>query len=107
MTVSGSPRPSLRQPSLFSVTWYTCVFAGWGLLAVAVHALTTAPVRAAGAPLVMTAVLLVVLELRPVVASGRHDPQGVVMSTAFVIAMLLMWGLWPAVVTLSVASFCS
>ena len=29
--------------------------------------------------------------------AGRFDPQGTVTSTAFVLAMLYLWGFWPAV----------
>src|SRR5450432_3755826 len=46
---------------------------------------------------VLLAVLLVLGELRPVVASGDYDADGVSVSTAFVFAMLLIWGLAPAI----------
>ena len=35
-------------------------------------------------------------ELRPVRTAGSYDPQGTVTSTAFVFAILYLWGLWPA-----------
>ncbi|HET6209935.1 MAG TPA: EAL domain-containing protein [Jatrophihabitans sp.] len=77
---------------------------GWGLLAIAVRQVATTTVLHAGAPLAMTAVLLVVLELRPLVQGSGHDPQGVVMSTAFACAILFLWGGWPALVVVSIAS---
>jgi diguanylate cyclase (GGDEF)-like protein len=56
---------------------------------------------------VMTAVLLVVLELLPLVQGRGHDPQGVVMSTPFTFAMMSMWGVWPAVIMVAIASMAS
>ena len=52
----------------------------------------------------MTAGLLIILELLPLVAGRGHDPQGVVMSTAFLCAMLFIWGVWPAIVCVGIAS---
>ncbi|HSK21823.1 MAG TPA: GGDEF domain-containing protein, partial [Egicoccus sp.] len=37
-------------------------------------------------------VIVVLAELRPVVASGRLDPDGVSLSTAFLFAVMLAWG---------------
>ena len=96
-------RPSLRALSTFSVVWWTSVLGGWTLLVLACIRVAHAPMIDAG-PLVMTATLLVLLELRPLIQGRGHDPQGVVMSTAFVCAMLILWGLMPAVVVLSLAS---
>src|SRR5471032_335268 len=46
---------------------------------------------------VLLAVLLVLGELRPVVATGEYDADGVSVSTAFVFAMMLIWGPAPAI----------
>ncbi|MDP9394547.1 MAG: EAL domain-containing protein [Actinomycetota bacterium] len=105
--MSAPMRPSLRRLSLSSVTWHLSVWVGLGVLAAACAAVSTGEIRAAGAALAMTAVLLVVLELRPIIASGSHDPQGVALSTAFIFAMLLMWGLWPAIIVQTIATVCS
>ena len=43
------------------------------------------------------AALVLLGELTPVMTAGRYDPQGTVTSTAFVLAMLYLWGFWPAV----------
>ncbi len=102
--MSSDSRPSLRTASLFTLFWYPSVILGWSLLVYAVHAVAVSSLSVAGAPLAMTAVLLVVLELRPLVQGRGHDPQGVVMSTAFTCAILFLWGLWPAVVVISIAS---
>ncbi|MDQ2835897.1 MAG: EAL domain-containing protein [Actinomycetota bacterium] len=97
-------RPSFGRLSLFALSWYPSVVLGWGLLAIAIAQVSTSTLVKAGAPLAMTAVLLVVLELRPLVQGSDHDPQGVVMSTAFACAILFLWGLWPALVVVSIAS---
>ncbi|MEO7979627.1 MAG: bifunctional diguanylate cyclase/phosphodiesterase [Sporichthyaceae bacterium] len=49
-----------------------------------------------GAPLALIAGLVLIAELRPVVTAGSYDPQGVTVSTAFVFAILVTWGPWPA-----------
>ena len=96
---------SLRTFTLSSVTWYASVPVGWALILLAIYrvAATVANVEQ-GAAFVMTAGLLIILELLPLVAGRGHDPQGVVMSTAFLCAMLFMWGVWPAIVCVGIAS---
>jgi len=89
---------------MFTAFWYPSVVLGWLALALAIRAMVGANLREAGAPLAMTAVLLVVLELRPLIQGRGHDPQGVVMSTAFACAILFLWGPWPAIVVVSIAS---
>jgi diguanylate cyclase (GGDEF)-like protein len=95
---------SIRTVSLSSLVWYGSVLLGWTLIGFGVAHVATAPIVASGAPLAMTAVVLVVLELLPLVQGRGHDPQGVVMSTAFVCAMLFLWGPWPAIILLAIAS---
>ncbi|MEO6503659.1 MAG: EAL domain-containing protein [Jatrophihabitantaceae bacterium] len=90
---------------MFTLFWYPSVLLGWAALAIAVRSVASSDLREAGAPLAMTAVLLVVLELRPLIQGRGHDPQGVVMSTAFACAILFLWGPWPAIVVVSFASF--
>jgi diguanylate cyclase (GGDEF)-like protein len=105
--VEARARPSFFAPSLFSAVWWLSVLIGWGLLVVGCYEVATAPMRSHGAPLAMTIVLVMVLELRPLVQGRGHDPQGVVMSTAFVMAMLFLWGPWPAIVAVSLATLTS
>jgi diguanylate cyclase (GGDEF)-like protein len=90
---------------MFTAFWYPSVLLGWSALVLAVHAVLTSSLDKAGAALAMTAVLLVVLELRPLIQGRGHDPQGVVMSTAFACAILFLWGPWPAIAVVSIASF--
>jgi len=95
---------SLRTLTLSSAAWYAVVPAGWALILLAVHHVLTVPSVAEAPAFLMTAGLLVMLELLPLVSGRGHDPQGVVMSTAFLCAMLFMWGVWPAVISVGVAS---
>jgi diguanylate cyclase (GGDEF)-like protein len=97
-------RPSFRRASLFTAFWYPSVIVGLGLLVLALYQVSNSDLAGIGAPLIMTAVLLVLLELRPLVQGSGHDPQGVVMSTAFSMAILFLWGPWPAVLVVSIAS---
>ncbi|MBV9594261.1 MAG: EAL domain-containing protein [Actinobacteria bacterium] len=101
------PKPgefSLRTVSLSSLTWYLTVSCGLGLIVLAgYHVMTSAGLDLTAA-LIMDAVLLVALELLPLVQGRGHDPQGVVMSTAFTCAVLFLWGIWPAVLMIAVAS---
>ena len=100
----GGGRPSFRALSMFTMFWYPSVLLGWAALALAIHSVAGSDLGEAGAPLAMTAILLVVLELRPLIQGRGHDPQGVVMSTAFACAILFLWGPWPAIVVVSIAS---
>ncbi|MCU1656920.1 MAG: GGDEF-domain containing protein [Pseudonocardiales bacterium] len=95
---------SLRTFSVASSVWYVSVVVGWSLMILAGYEVATASVSRFGPALAMTAVLLLVLELLPLVQGRGHDPQGVVMSTAFVCAMLLIWGVWPAIVMVAIAA---
>jgi diguanylate cyclase (GGDEF)-like protein len=97
-------RPPFGRLSLFTVFWFPSVVLGWSMLAIALFKVSTAHLTSNGAPLIMTAVLLVLLELRPLVQGSGHDPQGVVMSTAFSMAILFLWGPWPAILVVSIAS---
>ncbi|HTZ42870.1 MAG TPA: GGDEF domain-containing protein, partial [Jatrophihabitans sp.] len=97
-------QPPFTRLSLFTLSWYLSVVFGAVLVGTAVWQVGNANLSMAGAPLVMTAVLLVLLELRPLVQGSGHDPQGVVMSTAFSMAILFLWGPWPAVLVVSIAS---
>ena len=96
---------SLRTFSLSSVTWYATVPAGWAFILLAIYrAATDVDHVEQPAAFVMTAGLVIILELLPLVSGRGHDPQGVVMSTAFMFAMLFMWGVWPAIIFVGIAS---
>jgi aspartyl/glutamyl-tRNA(Asn/Gln) amidotransferase C subunit len=57
-----------------------------------------------GTPFWVLLAFVVLGELRPVVHSGRTDPHGVILATAFVFATLLYWGLELALVAVLVAT---
>ncbi|MGH8860023.1 MAG: putative bifunctional diguanylate cyclase/phosphodiesterase [Jatrophihabitantaceae bacterium] len=98
---------SLRTVSLSSAAWFATVPAGWALILLGIYHVATVPSVAEAAAFVMTGSLLIILELLPLVAGRGHDPQGVVMSTAFLFATLFIWGAWPAIISVGVASLAS
>jgi diguanylate cyclase (GGDEF)-like protein len=67
------------------------------LLAVTLHAATRSHFHGSSGAFVLIALLVLLAELRPVVATGNYDPEGVSLGTAFVFAMMLLWGPVPAV----------
>ncbi len=92
----------------FSLVWYPTVLLGWLIFTVAVwRGLTTIGRADSLSALTMCAFLLIGLELLPLVQGRGHDPQGVVMSTAFVCALLFMWGPYPAIITVCLAAIAS
>jgi diguanylate cyclase (GGDEF)-like protein len=98
---------SLRTLSLSSSSWWLSVIAGWALVGTALVEVATTPAITMVGPLAMTAVLLVVLELLPLVQGRGHDPNGVVMSTPFTFAIVAIWGVWPAIIMVAIASTAS
>jgi GGDEF domain-containing protein len=54
-------------------------------------------------PYVYVVLLLLVAELRPLIKTDRRDPGGLTTSEAFVFALLLHWGLAPALLAMVVA----
>jgi diguanylate cyclase (GGDEF)-like protein len=67
------------------------------LLVVSLRAAVGSHVRGSSGAFVLLALLVLLAELRPVVATGSYDPEGVSLGTAFVFAMMLLWGPVPAV----------
>ncbi len=98
---------SLRTLSLSCVVWYATVISGMSLVWIAVTKMFSTTSVEMLAPLIMTAALLVILELLPLIQGRGHDPQGVVTSTAFTCALLIVWGLWPAIIAATVAAAAS
>ncbi len=95
MRGKSSERPSLAKVSLFALTWHLSVWGGWALVVAA--AVKVQPVMGRMPTVFWVMAALVVLgELRPVRTAGSYDAQGTVTSTAFVFAILYLWGLWPA-----------
>ncbi len=95
--------PSLRGWSRFAATWYVATTAGAVLLTAAVvQAQAQLPVLHASFWVV--AVLAVVGETLPVRTSKMGDAPGTLMSTAFVFAIMYVWGLWPALLLEALAT---
>jgi diguanylate cyclase (GGDEF)-like protein len=96
-------RPILR-PSSFALWWWLVVLAAAILLTTAFGRGAFQEALTAGTPFWVLLTFVVLGELRPVVHSGRSDPHGVILATAFVFAALLYWGLELAVVAVLVAT---
>ena len=94
--MSQGGRPSLLRPSLFMVDYHFAVVFGWLLVAAAMWQVTP-HVGAMPAAFWVLAAMVLLGEIRPVLTTTDYDPQGVVTSTAFVLAILYLWGLWPAI----------
>jgi len=88
-------RPSLSHWSLFNVAWHSSVWLGWGLIAAAAY-LAQPQLAKVTASFWVIAALVLLGELRPLKTAGGYHPQGIVTSTAFVFAMLYLWGPWVA-----------
>ena len=106
MPDEGTPwfRPILATDQ-FAVVWWTAVLGAVvaGVLAVGWQGLPVDGVSWVGFGLF--AALVVFWDLRPIITSGGYDPQGVNLSTAFVFAALVRWGLAPALVVLAAGTF--
>jgi diguanylate cyclase (GGDEF)-like protein len=94
--MSQGGRPSLLRPSLFMVDYHFAVVFGWLLVAAALWQVAQ-DVGAMPAAFWVLAAMVLLGEVRPVLTTTDYDPQGVVTSTAFVLAILYLWGLWPAI----------
>jgi diguanylate cyclase (GGDEF)-like protein len=96
-------RPILR-PSWFALWWWLVVLAAATLVTTAFARGAFQEAVAAGTPFWVLLTFVVLGELRPVVHSGRTDPHGVILATAFVFAALLYWGLELALLAVLVAT---
>lgn len=96
-------RPSLAKWSMFAVGWWFSVVVGLALVLVAVVE-TVPQMPDAPAAFWMIAGLILLGELRPVISAGGADPEGVVTSHAFVFAAIYLYGPWPALAFLALAT---
>jgi diguanylate cyclase (GGDEF)-like protein len=94
--VSGSQR-SWARPD-----WWVVTLPGLALVVVAFW-VTGRQVSALPAAFWVIAAQGVVFELRPVLAT-RQQPEGILLSTAFIFAVVFSWGLWPGVVVMTVGN---
>jgi diguanylate cyclase (GGDEF)-like protein len=96
-------RPVLR-PSRLALWWWLVVVGAAGVLVGTLGDHAVADVVAAGTPYWVLLAFVILGELRPVVTAGRTDPNGVILATAFVFAVLLYWGLGLALVAVVVST---
>lgn len=94
--------PSLWRPGMFAITWQFATWVGGGLVVLSALSLDRADYEAMGTPLAMIAAVIVLSELRPIVMS-RLDGNPVSISLAFVFAALYVWGLYPAVMLMTLS----
>ena len=101
----GERRPEPRRSaSPFWAYVALVVTGGSALLAAQLIGLSAHDFRQLGATFVVCAALVVVAELRPLVTSDSPDGNGVNTSMAFVFALLVHWGLAPALLMQAVAT---
>ncbi len=81
--------------------------AGLLLCLVAVARLSPRDVSSMGLPFLVVAVLLLLAELRPLIMPDTSDANGVTTSTAFVFALLIAFGLAPALLLQTVGTVVS
>ncbi len=100
-TRAGSP--SLLRPSLFALVYWATVAVGTVLLGGAVAALLAAGHVDKPLALLSLSALVVFGELRPLVTSRSYG-EGITPSIAFTFAIMFLWGVWPAILALAVAT---
>lgn len=88
---------------------YVAIIMGGGSLIVALsfHRLPAADLARMGAPLFVVLMLLLATELRPLIVPGSTEANGITTSTAFVFALLLAFGMAPAILAQSSATLVS
>ena len=100
--------PSLGLPTsgsrrrLPGIDWFAVVLPGLALVGVALW-VTAHHLGDLHAAFWVIAAQAVVFELRPILAT-RQQPEGILLSTAFIFATLFLWGAWPAVVVMAVGN---
>ncbi len=91
----------------FAVAWWvTLVVAITAVLLLRSH-LSLDQFVTARAGFWLFAVLVIFWDLRPIMTSGGYDPYGVNLSTAFVFAAMMRWGLGPALVIMAAGTLTS
>ena len=88
----------------FALWWWLVVIAGAAVVVRSVLQVSPEDILAAGPGYWLLVGFVVLGELRPVVASKRTDPDGVNLATAFLFAVLLVWGFDLAIVSVVLAT---
>jgi hypothetical protein len=94
--------PILRASPL-AAWWWLVVLTGIVVLTTGAD-LDLDVVRSAGSAFWVLGGLVLLGELRPVIASTRTDPAGINLATAFLFAALLRWGIAPVLLAVPLAT---
>jgi diguanylate cyclase (GGDEF)-like protein len=104
---SPAPESHVRavlRPDVLSLWWWAVVSAAGVGLYLTVRDVPVGVVTGFSGVVVLLAVFVVVSELRPVIASRTIDPNGLNLATAFHFAILLRWGIAPALASIILAT---
>jgi diguanylate cyclase (GGDEF)-like protein len=103
---AAADRATRSRGALFVLTLSGSILVGWGLILFAVSQLSLYGWPEPQEMFVMISLLVVLAELRPIVAS-RLSADPVSMSHAFVFATLYIWGWLPAILLMAAATLVS
>jgi diguanylate cyclase (GGDEF)-like protein len=103
---AAADRATRSRGALFVLTLSGSILVGWGLILFAVSQLSLHGWPEPQEMFVMISLLVVLAELRPIVAS-RLSADPVSMSHAFVFATLYIWGWLPAILLMAAATLVS
>lgn len=95
-------RPRLLAPTLTALAWHAITWPGLALVLLAWTSLSRADWEAMGVPLAVMAVIVVVSELTPILAT-RLVGDPVSLTPVFVFAALYVWGPYPALLMMAAA----
>ncbi len=101
--MSVASRPPLLRPSLFALTWQACTWIGAAIIIAAAASVRLSWLTIMAEPLLMVVAIVVLSELRPIVMT-RLVGNPVSISLAFVFATMYLWGLYPAVLLLTLST---
>ena len=95
-------RPRLLAPTWTALAWHAITWPGLALVLLAWTSLSRADWEAMGVPLAVMAVIVVVSELTPILAT-RLVGDPVSLTPVFVFAALYVWGPYPALLMMAAA----
>ena len=105
-SASGGPaRPSFERWSLYAVSWSMAVVLAVTVVAVSAQSWLGYPGHTLPVSFVVLMPLVLLGELVPVHTASGRIAEGMLVSTSFALAVLFVWGLFPAVAVAGGASF--
>lgn len=96
--------PVVLRRNAFSAYWWAVVGLATAGIVVVARGTSLGALAGIGDAALILIGFVVVGELRPIIASHRTDPDGVNLATAFHFAILLRWGIAPALVAIVLAT---